>query len=73
MREEGTLLGFHADLGDVEVENLAIIIASYFSRHYQRPEDDEENEDNYHWGTWVLNQTNRYEQQLLEELCRSRK
>jgi hypothetical protein len=35
-------------------DNLAIMLCSYFSRHVNRPEDDEENEDNFHWGAWVI-------------------
>lgn len=36
-------------------DNLAIMLCSYYSGHMDRPEDDEENDDNYHWGEWVLN------------------
>lgn len=36
--------------------NVAIALASYFSDHLDRPEDDEEGEDG--WGVWVIEQTN---------------
>ena len=37
-------------------DNVAIALASYFSDHLDRPEDDEEDEDG--WGVWVIEQTN---------------
>jgi len=37
-------------------DNVAIALASYFSDHLDRPEDDEEGEDG--WGVWVIEQTN---------------
>lgn len=37
-------------------DNVATALASYFSDHLDRPEDDEEGEDG--WGIWVIEQTN---------------
>lgn len=35
-------------------DNLAVMLCSYFSRHLDRPEEDEETDDNHHWGAWVI-------------------
>ncbi len=39
---------------EVDTDNLSIVLCTYFSRHANRPEDDEENEDNHYWGDWVI-------------------
>jgi hypothetical protein len=49
-------------LGGIPVEdcprsdNLAIVLATYFSEHMDRPENDPENTD-LGWGEWVLKKT----------------
>lgn len=48
------------DAGDCDplesTDNVAIALASYFSRHLRRPGDDPDDPDSG-WGEWVLQQT----------------
>lgn len=44
--------------GGARGDNLAIVLASYFSRHMDRPEDDEDHPD-FGWGKWVIEKLNR--------------
>ena len=39
-------------------DNLAIVLATYFSDHRERPADDK-NDPETGWGEWVIEKTNR--------------
>lgn len=41
---------------EIASDNVAIALASYFSDHVSRPENDEVGEEG--WGAWVIEQTN---------------
>lgn len=61
-------------LGCIKVEtaviadNLSLVLASYFSLHDDRPEDDEENEDNYYHGDWVMGKVDEALDLIAEQL-----
>lgn len=42
--------------GGFNPDNLAVILASYFSRHMDRPEDDKDDPE-LNWGPWVMKKT----------------
>ncbi len=66
-------------LGGVYIENsssadnLAIALCSYFSKHTDRPDDDPEHDDNFHWGDWVIEKTNAALDLIASELAARQK
>lgn len=44
---------------DSRADCLAIVLCTYFSKHEDRPENDPEHDDNFHWGDWVIEKANK--------------
>ena len=68
MTSKNKLGHFGPEVG-VDIDNLSIILCTYFSDHMERPESDEatEGDDNGHWGDWVVDKVDKYIDKLVEE------
>ena len=53
-----------------ECDSLAIIIASYFAGHEDRPDSDvtTESDDNCYWGDWVIARTDEAMESIAKQL-----
>jgi len=49
---------FEPGILDSTRDNLAIVIASYFEHHDDRPKDDPPSPESESWGKWTIEKTN---------------
>ena len=61
LKEEFARMPMSDSIGD---DNLSIALATYFSDHLDRPENDEETETG--WGQWVESRTDDILERLAE-------
>lgn len=52
---------------DTASDNLSIVLATYFSEHMDRPEDDPD-DDEFGWGEWVIDQTENTIEYMAEQI-----
>lgn len=57
--------------GGARGDNLAIVLASYFSAREDRPKDDPDDVDTG-WGVWVIDKTNRALERIAEATSQTR-